>query len=149
VWIAQAAAGLGAAHAQGIVHRDVKPENLLLAEDGTVKVADFGLARIADEPRVTREGSLVGSVGYLSPERAAGGAGDARSDVYALGVTLIHLVQGRLDAGLIARVPQGLDLPAPLTELIARTIADDPAARPRDGRELAAALYAITTTRAP
>ncbi|MCE7957816.1 MAG: serine/threonine protein kinase, partial [Acidobacteria bacterium ACB2] len=82
--------GLQVLHALGIVHRDVKPANVLLASDGTVKLADFGLALhlSADESRATETGSLVGTVEYLSPEQALGRSLDGRSDLYAAGVVL-------------------------------------------------------------
>ncbi|HEU4538404.1 MAG TPA: alpha/beta fold hydrolase, partial [Polyangiaceae bacterium] len=92
-----AARGLGAAHAVGVVHRDVKPANLLLAApDGdAVKVADFGLAKLAGAEPLTREGSVLGTVGYLSPEQAGGEPVDARADVYGLGVVFFRLLCGR------------------------------------------------------
>jgi eukaryotic-like serine/threonine-protein kinase len=93
---------LAAAHAAGIVHRDVKPENVIIGDDGRVKVADFGLARVvagdantnADAPTMTR-GLLIGTVAYLAPEQVESGGADARSDVYAAGVLLFELVTGR------------------------------------------------------
>lgn len=91
----QAARGLAAAAAAGVVHRDVKPENLLLAPDGTVKVADFGLAKQVADAGVTATGVIVGTPRYLSPEQAQGEVADFRSDIYSLGATLFHLIAGR------------------------------------------------------
>ncbi|MGW1609059.1 serine/threonine-protein kinase [Streptomyces sp. NPDC002285] len=94
---AQAAAGLAAAHRQGIVHRDIKPGNLLLAADGTLKIGDFGIARFLDDPgaALTATGQIVGTSLYLAPERALGKPAGPASDVYALGCVLYQLLTGR------------------------------------------------------
>lgn len=88
-------AALGAAHRAGLIHRDVKPENVLLSTDGQVKVADFGLARAETASRQTRTGTLIGTVGYLAPEQVLSGHADARTDVYAAGIMLFELVTGQ------------------------------------------------------
>ncbi|WP_130386230.1 serine/threonine-protein kinase [Kribbella sp. VKM Ac-2569] len=95
--VEQAAAGLAAAHLEGVVHRDVKPGNLLLAEDGTVKVADFGIAHVPGEgaTTLTATGQIIGSAVYLAPERARGGPGGTAADVYSLGCVLYQLVTGQ------------------------------------------------------
>lgn len=85
---------LAAAHAAGLVHRDVKPENVLIAKDGRVKVADFGLARAVTEATAATTGTVLGTVAYLSPEIVTSGTADARADVYACGVMLYELVTG-------------------------------------------------------
>src|SRR5215831_202437 len=87
--------GLAAAHQAGIVHRDVKPENVLLAEDGRVKVVDFGLARSMSGTNHTKTGVLMGTVAYLAPEQVTGNVSDARCDVYAAGVMLFELLAGQ------------------------------------------------------
>ncbi|WP_217206765.1 serine/threonine-protein kinase [Streptomyces sp. AC550_RSS872] len=94
---AQAAAGLAAAHRQGIVHRDIKPGNLLLDADGTLKIGDFGIARFMDDPgaALTATGQIVGTSLYLAPERALGKPAGPASDVYALGCVLYQLLTGR------------------------------------------------------
>ncbi|MCF1597000.1 serine/threonine protein kinase [Streptomyces muensis] len=94
---AEAAAGLAAAHRQGIVHRDIKPGNLLLDADGTLKIGDFGIARFMDDPgaALTATGQIVGTSLYLAPERALGKPAGPASDVYALGCVLYQLLTGR------------------------------------------------------
>ena len=92
---ADAAAALQAAHEAGVVHRDVKPGNILLRSDGRATVADFGIARATGEGTLTKTGATLGSVDYFSPEQARGERADERSDVYALGVVLFELLAGR------------------------------------------------------
>ena len=87
---AQIAAGLAAAHAKGIVHRDVKPANVIVAPDGRVKIVDFGIAKLADQSRLTRDGTAVGTAGYMAPEQIRGEAVDARTDIWALGVVALR-----------------------------------------------------------
>jgi serine/threonine-protein kinase len=88
-------AGLAAAHKAGIVHRDVKPENVLITDDGRVKVVDFGLARASAAVSHTRAGLIIGSVAYIAPEQVTGEPTDARTDVYAAGIMLFELLTGR------------------------------------------------------
>jgi len=90
----QVAQGIGAAHDQNIIHRDIKPQNMLISKDGKVKVADFGIARAASTQTMTSE--AMGSVHYMAPEQARGGYSDARSDIYSLGITIFEMVTGRL-----------------------------------------------------
>jgi serine/threonine-protein kinase len=91
----QACRGLAHAHAAGLVHRDVKPQNLLLREDGTLKVADFGIARAAESTALTQAGTVLGTAAYLSPEQAAGREVTAAADVYGLGAVLYELLTGQ------------------------------------------------------
>lgn len=112
---AQAAAGLAHAHERGLVHRDVKPQNLLLAADGTLKVSDFGIAHAVDGTRLTAIGSVLGTAAYLAPEQARSEETTAACDVYALGVVLRELSGGT---------------PDDLQGLVGACLRDDPAARP-------------------
>ena len=87
-------AALGAAHQAGLVHRDVKPENVLMTDDGRVKVVDFGLARAIEATNQTRTGVMIGTIAYMSPEQVTTGGADVRTDVYAAGIMLFELVTG-------------------------------------------------------
>jgi serine/threonine protein kinase len=93
---AQVADGLGAAHDKGIIHRDIKTENIMVRKDGIVQIMDFGLAKLRGVSRLTKEGSTLGTVGYMSPEQALGQDVDHRSDIFSLGVVLYELLTGQL-----------------------------------------------------
>ena len=153
--VIEAARGAGAAHALGLVHRDVKPANVLLTEDGHAKLADFGIASSKSSEKLTATGQAIGSPHYISPEQASGIGCGPPSDVYALGVVLYELLTGRppfdadnVTAIAIAHVdktpprPRDLvgDLDPDLEELVLRCLAKDPAERFPDGSALAAAL---------
>jgi serine/threonine-protein kinase len=154
----QACRGLAHAHAAGLVHRDVKPQNLLLREDGTVKVADFGIARAAETTALTQVGTVLGTAAYLSPEQALGEEVTAAADVYSLGAVLYELLGGRPPyefdslADLAAKqssgqiVPVGElapDVPRRVEDAVMRSLARNPAYRPASaeafGHELGAA----------
>src|SRR4051794_11970522 len=142
----QSAAGLGAAHAAGVVHRDVKPGNVLLGADGTVKITDFGVAVSASSVSLTQTGQVIGTAHYLSPEQAQGARATPASDVYALGVVGYQCLSGRrvfdAESSVQVALMQIRDTPAPLPadvppavrELIEAALVKDPADRFPDGR---------------
>jgi serine/threonine-protein kinase len=144
----QACAGLGHAHDAGLVHRDVKPENLLLRADGVLKVADFGIARGGIGATITQAGTLLGTASYMAPEVADGRPATAASDVYSLGAVLYELLAGvpprRVESladlsdeqplrPLGERVP---DAPPALAAAITRCLEREPLRRPQSAREL-------------
>ncbi|MFJ9817375.1 serine/threonine-protein kinase [Streptomyces sp. NPDC101151] len=144
---AQMAAGLSAAHGQGVVHRDIKPANVMLTTGRTVKIADFGIARFADEAAgtLTATGKIVGTADYLAPERALGRPAQPASDVYSLGCVLYELLTGRppfrastslavvqqhVDAAPVPPAHLRSGIPGPLADYVLGLLAKDPAHRP-------------------
>ncbi len=153
--VLQACAGLEHAHAHGLVHRDVKPRNLLLGRDGTLKVADFGIARAVDTTRLTAEGAILGTVAYVAPEQAAGEDVTPAADVYALGAVLYELLAGQAPFGGgtladLARKQAGEpvtplrelapDVPQALEDVVMRALALRPEYRPPTAGALASEL---------
>ncbi|MFL5822264.1 MAG: protein kinase domain-containing protein [Solirubrobacteraceae bacterium] len=119
--IAQSCRGLDYAHRHGVVHRDVKPGNLLVSDADVVKLADFGIARAADQSSITQVGSVLGTAAYLSPEQARGEEAGPRADIYSLGVVAYQLMSGRLpyEASSLSELAlkQQRELPTPLDAL--------------------------------
>jgi eukaryotic-like serine/threonine-protein kinase len=153
----QACRGLAHAHAAGLVHRDVKPQNLLLREDGTVKVADFGIALAAETTALTQVGTVLGTAAYLSPEQALGEQVTSAADVYSLGAVLYDLLAGRPPyefeslADLAAKqtlgqiVPVGErapEVPPNVEDAVMRSLARNPAYRPASASDFARELGA-------
>ncbi len=116
-----ACAALDCAHRAGVIHRDVKPANLIITKEGTAKLADFGIAKAAEMTRVTQVGSVLGTVAYLSPEQAIGGDTGPQSDIYSLGVVTYEMLGGRLPYQYKSitelAMKQRDELPTPLTSL--------------------------------
>ena len=150
--------GLAAAHDAGIAHRDVKPENVLLNDSGAVKVADFGLARLLAGVSQTKSGMIIGTAAYLAPEQVAGGAADARTDVYAAGVMLFELLTGGQphtgDTPLavaykhvneVVPPPSSVvpGLPPALDALVALATSRDPELRPGDAGQFLGAVTGV------
>ncbi len=159
--LGQVAAGLAAAHAAGVVHRDVKPANLLVRPDGTVKMTDFGIAWSAANATVTRTGHVVGTAQYLAPELVQGQKATPAVDVYSWGTVAYECLAGRrpfdgpdpVEVAMrrVSEAPAPLpaDVPAPVRELVERTLATDPAARIPDAGVLVPAVAAAAAGRAP
>ncbi|HYY77345.1 MAG TPA: protein kinase [Gaiellaceae bacterium] len=155
----QVCGGLELAHSSGLVHRDVKPQNLLLRDDGTVKIADFGIARAVEATNLTQIGSILGTAAYLSPEQAEGEPVTAAADIYSLGVVLYELLTGRTPhefsslADLVVKqreqpVRPLSDLepsvPQALEAVVMRCLARNPDYRPASAAELARELAAAS-----
>jgi serine/threonine protein kinase len=144
-------AGLEHAHANGLVHRDLKPGNLIEREDGTVKIADFGIARAVEGTELTETGTVVGTAAYLAPEQAEAGVVTPATDLFALGVVLYELLTGRQPwkveslaalAGRREAPPPELpaDTPPGLRTAIERCLRPDPEDRPSSAAEVARLL---------
>jgi eukaryotic-like serine/threonine-protein kinase len=161
----QAAAGLGAAHAAGVVHRDIKPANLVLDSNGMLKIVDFGIARLSGASTVvTAAGVMLGTPAYLSPEQAAGRPAEPRSDLYALGCVLYALLAGEppfTGEHPAATVHQHLNAPVPpvrerrpdappvIDRLLAALLAKNPQDRPPDAATVAAWLAQARSAAGP
>jgi serine/threonine-protein kinase len=154
--VAQACEGLDYAHRNGVVHRDVKPGNLLRSDDGVVKLADFGIAKAIEHTSITQAGSVLGTAAYLAPEQARGEEAGAPADLYGVGVVTYQLVSGRLpyEASSLTELAlkQQHEDPIPLDELVPvpatfaraveRALAVEPAQRYATAREMATAFAA-------
>ena len=158
--------GLAVAHAAGILHRDIKPENILISQSGYAKLADFGLAKLAEGSGTdltrtltvgrTRPGVIIGTIPYMSPEQAAGKPVDARSDIFSFGVLLYELLGGRrpftgnTDLQVLQAIlhspaePLGEDVPLPLRSAVEKALEKDPAERYQSMRDLVVDLRRAT-----
>jgi tetratricopeptide (TPR) repeat protein len=154
----QIADALAAAHDAGIIHRDMKPENVMITDEGSnVKIADFGLARVASEATLTVEGAVMGSPAYMAPEQIRGGKVTTRTDIYATGVMLFEMLAGQrpftgedLFAQHLNQPPPHIDqfcpdIPHALADTVMRCLEKKPASRPKNGAELLALLKEIPT----
>jgi serine/threonine-protein kinase len=156
----QACSGLETAHDAGLVHRDIKPQNLLITPDGTVKIADFGIARSIDGTQLTQAGTVLGTAAYLAPEQAAGAQVTAAADIYALGAVLYELLTERPPyeadslAELFAKQTEGSitplrelapTAPARLEDAVMHALARAPRYRPESAAAFAVELDATPT----
>jgi serine/threonine protein kinase/Tfp pilus assembly protein PilF len=152
------AEGLAEAHGKGIVHRDIKSENVMISRSGVVKIMDFGLAEIAGRSRVTKEGMTVGTVAYMSPEQALGEKLDQRTDIWSLGVVMYEMITGRLpftgdyEQAVVYRIlneePEPItslrsNVPMELERIVKKAMQKDPAVRYQTVGDLAADLKSL------
>ncbi|MCU1257602.1 MAG: serine/threonine protein kinase [Bryobacterales bacterium] len=163
-YTSQALSALGYAHARGVVHRDIKPPNIMLMPNGTIKLMDFGIAKIATGSKLTKTGLMVGSVYYMSPEQIEGRELDGRTDIYSLGVTLYEIATGKRPFNgdseyqiMAAHLkenpppPREIDpsLPPALNEIILMALAKDPSQRFQSADAFRQALATLTPASAP
>src|ERR671913_182902 len=161
---AQVAEALGAAHERGMVHRDIKPQNVLLSGKGDAKVADFGIARAGSSVTISRTGSVMGTAGYMSPEQALGKPATPKSDLYSLGVVLYEALTGELpytaDNPIAVSMkhvneplvpPKVIDptIPEGMNALVTRLMAKNPEDRYATADELTDDLWKISRGREP
>ncbi|TMR99404.1 serine/threonine-protein kinase [Nonomuraea basaltis] len=151
----QTAKALHTAHAAGIIHRDIKPGNLLVTPEGVIKVTDFGIARALEAAPVTQTGTVLGTAQYVSPEQAQGFPLTPSTDLYSLGVVAYECLAGRTPFSGDSQVaiallhlnepppPLGVDVPAPVRELVMALLAKDPAQRPATALEAADRAYVL------
>jgi serine/threonine-protein kinase len=157
-WASQALDALDYAHRNGVIHRDVKPHNMVLTEDGRLKVTDFGIARAQNTQQMTEVGSIVGTAQYLSPEQARGQAVGPQSDLYSMGIVLYEMLTGELpftgEGAVDIAMKQVSDPPPPLRErnrlvspaleqVVMRALAKDPALRHPSARAMADELRRV------
>jgi non-specific serine/threonine protein kinase len=158
--VSQVASGLSKAHEKGILHRDIKPGNILIGDDGQAKLADFGLATLAGQTKITKTGMTVGTVAYMSPEQARGEKVDASSDIFSLGVVLYELLTGRAPFpgdheaavlyGIMHSDPQPVtasreDIPEGLQRIVDTCLLKEATRRYKNAGELVADLNRLRT----
>lgn len=155
--IVQTALALDAAHREGLVHRDIKPGNLLITPEGNVKITDFGIARVANQASLTQTGQVMGTVQYLAPEQATGKPASASGDIYSLGIVAYEALAGRRPfkgetqmAIAMAQInetppPLSSELDPKLVKLVMDCMAKKPDQRPHSSLELAARAEALMT----
>lgn len=153
--IGQAAHALQAAHDGGVIHRDIKPGNLIVTPEGAVKITDFGISRATNSAPLTLTGSIMGTAYYISPEQASGAAVTPASDVYSLGIVAYECLSGRrpfsgdtpvsVALAQVREEPPRLPptVPAPVAELVMRLLAKDPAERPASAGHVAGEAFAL------
>jgi serine/threonine protein kinase len=153
--VAQTASALHAAHQAGLVHRDIKPGNLLITPDGAVKITDFGIARLADQVPLTATGQVMGTVQYLAPEQAGGKPASPATDVYSLGIVAYEALAGKrpfrgesqvaIAMAQIKEAPPELpaSIPEPVRKLVMSCMAKKPEGRPASAHDLAQAALAL------
>jgi serine/threonine-protein kinase len=155
----QIAEGLSEAHEKGIIHRDIKPANIIVTPEGVAKILDFGLAKLRGQSLVTKSGSTVGTVSYMSPEQAKGEPADERTDIWSVGVLLYEMLSGRrpfdgdydqvVFYAIVNTDPTPIadlrdDVPAELQAIVSRCLQKDPASRYRSMAEVRQELLGIT-----
>lgn len=153
--VAQTAAALHQAHLAGLVHRDIKPGNLLITPDGTVKITDFGIARLADQVPLTATGQVMGTVQYLAPEQAGGKPASPATDIYSLGIVAYEALAGKrpfrgesqvaIAMAQIKETPPELpsSIPEPVRRMVMSCMSKKPEGRPRSAHDLGQAALAL------
>ncbi len=159
-WISQIAEGLKAAHGKNIVHRDIKPENVMLTKDGKLKIMDFGIAKLKSSSGLTKTGTSLGTLSYMSPEQAQGSTADHRSDIWSMGVVFFEMLTADLpfkaehEAGLLYLIvnqdpplPSDFDrtIPPHINDIVRKMLMKDPVQRYQSADDVLRALSAVQT----
>jgi eukaryotic-like serine/threonine-protein kinase len=162
-YASQTLAGLSYAHGHGVTHRDIKPANIMITTHGVAKLMDFGIAKSTEDIQLTRPGTTMGSVYYMSPEQVQGGPIDARSDIYSFGVTLYEMFTGRkpfvsessytvlnaqINENPVPLIELNPELPVELNDIVLKAMAKDPAARFQNADAMRNALRSLRGTQA-